>query len=173
MAAHLARHQSTTHGTRTKKAGRPAGRGAASRGWPAGRLSYAEGNGAAQLRQAMQNYYDELNARRDAIEHEITNIATAMQSIGGTAAAAPARRGPGRPPGRPAAAGRGGRAGSLREYVVGVLKSSPEPMSPRDIAGAVQKSGYKTKAKDLTKAVSNLLPHLSGIKKVGFGKYKM
>jgi len=46
-------------------------------------------------------------------------------------------------------------------------------MSPRDIGASVKKAGFQTKAKDITKAVSNTLPTLTGIKKVGFGMYRM
>ena len=46
-------------------------------------------------------------------------------------------------------------------------------MSPKDIAARIVKAGYKSKAKDLTKAVSNTLPQLKQVKKVGFGKYKV
>lgn len=183
MAAHLARHMSSTHGVSSGRKAAKSGRG---RGRPAKgaapsiQFHAAQSNGAAQIVSAMRNYYDELHARRAALEGELNWIETAMQSLGGGAPAAPARRGPGRPRGSGVAAGkgkgkgnRGPRAGALREYVVNVLSSTPDPMSPRDIADAVQRSGYKTKAKDLTKAVSNLLPNLSGLKKVGFGKYKM
>ncbi|MHC4695735.1 MAG: hypothetical protein ACYTFA_03215 [Planctomycetota bacterium] len=45
-------------------------------------------------------------------------------------------------------------------------------MSPNAIATAVAKSGYKSKAKDLAKAVSNSIPELKSVKKVGFGLYK-
>jgi hypothetical protein len=52
-----------------------------------------------------------------------------------------------------------------------VLRQSARPMSPRDIADSVVTAGYNTRAKDLTKAVSNTLPELKGIKRVGFGQY--
>jgi hypothetical protein len=35
----------------------------------------------------------------------------------------------------------------------------------------VVRAGYKTKAKDLTKAISNVLPELKMVKKVGRGMY--
>ena len=47
----------------------------------------------------------------------------------------------------------------------GIVKTTRE--------GKIVLAGYKSKAKDLTKAVSNALPQLKGIKKIGFGKYKM
>ena len=69
--------------------------------------------------------------------------------------------------------GSGGREGSLKSYMVKILRQRSRPMSPRDIAARIVKAGYKSKAKDLTKAVSNALPQLRGVKKVGFGMYKM
>lgn len=174
MAAHLARHQSTIHakgggkaagGSSGRRPGRPPG---------SGRASYTgSNNGATQVLGAMQDYYDQLHRRRQEIESELAAVASAMETIGGsTPAAAPAKRGPGRPPSRGPIAGTG-RSGSLKEYVVTVLKQSSEPLSPREIAGAVQNSGYPTRAKDLTKAVSNLLPNVERIKRVGFGKYTL
>ncbi len=44
-------------------------------------------------------------------------------------------------------------------------------MSPNDIGLSVKKAGFKTKAKDITKAVSNVLPELKMVKRVGFGMY--
>jgi hypothetical protein len=64
------------------------------------------------------------------------------------------------------------RAGSLRDYIGRVLKQRSKPMSPAEIGTSVVKAGFKTKAKDITKAVSNTLPKMTNIKKVGFGKYK-
>ena len=55
--------------------------------------------------------------------------------------------------------------------IVKVVRQSKKPLSPREIAGAVVKAGYKTKAKDLTKAVSNALPEMKSVKRMGFGKY--
>ena len=37
----------------------------------------------------------------------------------------------------------------------------------------VKKAGFKTKAKNLTKAVSNKLPDLKSVKRVGYGKYQL
>ena len=46
-------------------------------------------------------------------------------------------------------------------------------MSPKEIAVSVVKAGYKSGAKNLTKAVSNALPEMSEVKKVGRGEYRM
>jgi hypothetical protein len=187
MAAHVARHMSSMHGIASKrKAGKPGRRPGRPAGGAASAVRYdaAHQNGTAQIVSAMRNYYDELCARRAALEGQMNWVEEAMQTIGRGAPVTAARGGPGRKPGRVTVMARGRakgkgrgnrtpRAGALREYVLNVLSASPEPMGPREISGAVMKSGYNTKAKDLTKAVSNLLPKLKGLKKVGFGKYKV
>jgi len=90
--------------------------------------------------------------------------------VGGmSSSAAPAPRG------RAAVSKRGRRqAGqALRDFVIRVLRQSPIPMSPKKIAAAVKGAGYRTSAKDLTKAVSNVIPQVNGVKRVGFGEYSM
>lgn len=181
MPAHLARHENSMHeaGRRATlaqprmagKRGRPRGSGTVFRG-------NAPGGNASDLIGRMQDYHNDLVIRRESLDSEITAITSAIEAMG---AAAPARRGPGRPPGkrgRPAGRvgrppGSGSRSGSLREYVFKALGQRNAAMSPREIAGTVQKIGYKTKARDLTKAVSNLLPQLEEVKRVGFGKYQL
>ena len=122
----------------------------------------------AQLVGDMQAYLGELSRRRVALDAELTAITGALKAMGTktspATAGAPKR---GRPPGR------GTRPGSLKSFIVRVLRQRSRPMSPRDIATGVTKLGYKSKAKDLTKAVSNSLPELKSIKKVGFGLYKL
>ncbi|MCH9003572.1 MAG: hypothetical protein IIC02_13450, partial [Planctomycetes bacterium] len=54
-----------------------------------------------------------------------------------------------------------------------VLEHQSTPATPKEIASKVLRSGYQSRAKDLTKAVSNALPELKRIKKVGFGKYSL
>jgi hypothetical protein len=46
-------------------------------------------------------------------------------------------------------------------------------MSLQDIGTRVKKAGYKTKAKDLTGAVSSTLPALKNVKRIGYGKYQL
>ena len=65
----------------------------------------------------------------------------------------------------------GARAGSLKDRIVKVLRQRTKPMTPKDIAAAVRNAGYKTKAKDLTKAVSNALPEMKMVKRVDRGLY--
>jgi hypothetical protein len=108
-------------------------------------------------------------AQRGAIDEQIGAIENAMSAMGG---GQPKRIG--RPKGRPAvrARGRAGRAGSLKDSIVNVLKKRSTPMSPRELSTAVVRAGYKTKAKDLTKAISNILPQIKAVKKVGRGMYR-
>ena len=66
-----------------------------------------------------------------------------------------------------------GRPGSLKGYIVRVLRQTSKPMSVQDIGTRVKKAGFKTKAKNLTKAVSNTLPGVKNVKRVGYGKYQL
>lgn len=184
MPAHLARHMNTIH---SASAGGPAGKKriaasakaarkrsrATAKGttsWGAGPAASGQlGTGvAARLVGDMQSYLGDLQRQREALDAEVSAISGALAALGNPKAArspdAPRR---GRPPGS------GGRPGSLKSFIVRVLSQRSRPMSPRDIAAAVAKTGYKSKAKDLTKAVSNSLPELKNIKKVGFGMYQL
>ncbi len=92
----------------------------------------------------------------------------AIDALGGVAAktkpAAKERRGRAR---------RGGpRPGSLKDYILRVLRGKVRPMSPAKIADRVKKAGYKTKAKNLPNMVSNTLAQMAGVKKVGRGLYR-
>lgn len=175
MAAHLARHKNTTHATGTRKKatkkrrGRRPGKRTTYRAAVASGPASAVSNGAARLLDEMQSYLGDLAARQVAIQAEIEAVTSAMNAMGGSGSAVAPSAAPRR--GRPK--GSGGRAGSLKDYIQRVLRQSPQALSPRDIATAVKKSGYKTKAKDLTKAVSNMLPTMKNVKRVGFGSYRM
>ncbi len=70
---------------------------------------------------------------------------------------------PGRRPGRP---------GSLKQMIIQVLRQRSQPHTPQEIADGVVKAGYKTSSNNLTKSVSNTLPTLSEVKKVGRGLYQ-
>ena len=186
MAAHLGRHQNTIHGAgargpRGKKKmkrgpGRPksrrVGRPRGSRN-SAAMTSMGGGDGAIRLLSQMQAYFSDLSAQRASIDAQIMGIENAMSSLGGATprARSVARRGrpPGRRPGRPA--GSGAREGTLKDTIVRVLSQRSAALSPQDIATSVLKAGYKTKTKDLSKAVSNTLPQMNNIKRVGRGMY--
>jgi hypothetical protein len=183
MKAHLARHMNTIHASparrkaAAKKRRRKGGakrRKVARAPRRAAMRAGAVGAGGARLLSDMRAYYGELTTQRSSLDAEIGAIETAMSAMGGTApkrSTRPKARGGTRGPGRPPRAPRAGRAGSLKEAIVNVLSQRRTPLSPRDLAGAVVRAGYKTKAKDLTKAISNVLPELKMVKKVGRGMY--
>ena len=176
MKAHLARHMNTIHGSSKrvqavaakkrvkragkKKVGRPRGRVVAVRRAPT--------DGGMRVLSEMRAYHAELTTMRGSLDSQINAIESAMSAMGGLQAKAAPRRG--RPPGRTTR--RAGRAGSLKESIVNVLRTQRTAMSPRELSSAVVRAGYKTKAKDLTKAISNILPQLKMIKKVGRGMYQ-
>ena len=179
MAAHLARHQNAVHGAggrkkTGKKTGRRAGRASAS---PA---PMGGDEGASRVLSEMSAYLEDLQAQRDAITNQIAGVEDAMNMMGGAKVAVPSgpragRRGPGRPAGkrgRRATRGVHGREGSLKPMIVKALRSSSAPMSPSDIAKAVISNGYQTRTSNLTKAVSNALPDIKGVRKVGRGQYR-
>ena len=182
MAAHLARHMNTIHaakagGKAPKKAaaakrhpGRPkgtahtggAGKGIKRAGSPLGDVS-------SRLLNDMRSHHQALIAQRSTLDGQIDCMARAIAAMGPAGPAHAARK-VFKKKGRPA--GKGMRAGSLKEFIVRVLRQQGKPMSPREIGIKVVGAGFKTKAHDLTKAVSNTLPQMGGIKKVGFGLYQ-
>lgn len=197
MPAHLARHQSAIHASPAVR--KAAARKAASRR-AAGRATTAttvrKGKAGKQAERAyvraasapgrpagavfgivkeMNAYRAGLVANRDALEGQISAIETAISAIAGTSGgkAKMTRRPVGRPAGRPVGrpAGKRARAGSLKDVIVKVLSQRAKPLKPSQISAAVQKAGYTSKAKDLTKAVSNVLPEIKQVRKVGFGIY--
>jgi len=186
-------------GRRGRPPGRPPGRPRVGRPAAAGALGSA---GASDLIGRMRDYHADLEMRRSSLESEITAVTSAIEAMGGSGMTMGVRRRVGRPPGkrgrpagrvgrpagrvgRPAGrvgrpAGRvgrprgsGGREGSLRDFVFKAMGQTSAPMSPREIAAAVMNLGYKTAAKDLTKAVSNLIPQAKEIKRMGFGRYQL
>ena len=173
MAAHLARHTNTIHGPRRgpkpvarRGPGRPPKRRV---GRPRGSRSYAHaatGDGATQLLSQMQSYYSELTARRANLDAQIAGMESAMTVMG----EAPMGRATGRKRGRPPGSGK--KTGSLKDTIVRVLRQRVRALSPKEIAAGVMKSGYRTSTKNLTKAVSNTLPDMTDIRKVGRGLYQ-
>jgi len=128
----------------------------------------APAGGSGRVLREMKAYHADLAAMRSSLNAQIDAIEVAMEAMTGIQAkSAPQRRAPTRGRGRP------GRAGSLKDSVVNVLRKHRTPMSPRDLSSAVVRAGYKTKAKDLTKAISNILPQLKMVKKVGRGMYRV
>ena len=175
MAAHLARHANTIHASRRRlkpTARRKPGIARARRiGRPKGSRSFARanasgGDGAARLISQMQSFYSELTSRRSNLDAQIAGMESAINILG----AAPQGRSTGRKLGRPA--GSGSRTGSLKDTIVRVLRQRAVALSPREIAARVVKAGYKTSTKNLTKAISNTLPEINNVRKVGRGLYR-
>ena len=171
MPAHLARHMNTTHASPAARAARQ--RMAARAGTTGRRGSYTVMSGgdssfadSADLLSGIQAYHEDLLAKRDQIDLELSALGGALSALGSTSAS-PARIGAPKRGRR----GAGAREGSLKSFIVKVLGRQSTPATPKEIASKVLSSGYQSKAKDLTKAVSNALPELKKIKKVGFGKY--
>jgi hypothetical protein len=167
MAAHLGRHKNTIHGGgKAGKVGRPrktAGRPKTRRATVVGG---ADG-GADRVISEMTAYLNQLTAQRESLDAQISGIQNAIGMMGGVQLAAPSAPRRGRPPGG------GPRTGSLKSTIVKVLRQRGRAMSPKEIAVSVVKAGYKSGAKNLTKAVSNALPEMSEVKKVGRGEYRM
>jgi len=173
MAAHLGRHANTIHGTRKGPkpvAKRKPGRPRKSRiGRPKGSRSFARaaiGDGATRLLSQMQSFYSELTARRSSLDAQIAGMEGAINILG----AAPKAGATGRKLGRPT--GSGSRAGSLKDTIVRVLRQRAVALSPKEIAAKVVQAGYKSSTKNLTKAISNTLPEINTVRKVGRGLYR-
>jgi len=187
MAAHLGRHMNAIHrggkkaakkgGSKAKRGpGRPKGAGRKKAGRAAAGSPMGLGDAGARVVSQMASYQDHLIMQRDSLDAKIDAVARAIQELGTSAPRA--GRKPGRKPrrklGRPAGRKSSGvRPGSLKAFIVRVLGQHSRPMSPSDIGSRVQKAGFKTKAKDLTKAVSNLLPTIENVERVGFGQYQL
>jgi len=114
----------------------------------------------------MQSFYSELTERRSSLDAQIAGMEGAINILG----AAPRARATGRKLGRPA--GSGTRTGSLKDTIVRVLRQRAKALSPREIAAGLVRAGYKTSTKNLTKAVSNTLPEINNVRKVGRGLYR-
>ncbi len=185
MPAHLGRHMKAIHGSkgRTKSfrktassakrpVGRPRAAGVKSARRPKVRYGVIRKSAAEAtfvLLGDMQTYHDNLLSQRMSLDSQIDRLATAMTALSGAPKAVSTYKKTrmGRPKGS------GGREGSLKNFIVRVLRQHTKPMRPSDIGARVVKAGFKTKAKDITKAVSNTIPELKNVKRVGFGLYKL
>lgn len=104
----------------------------------------------AQIEQTLE----QLGSIQEQAMEEIRQELKAVQGRDGmrrapraAAVAAPAKR-----RGRPAA-----EAGSLREYILKVLRESGKPMRPKDIQQAVLDAGYKTTSQRFSVIVNQTL----------------
>ena len=161
MPAHLARHMNTTHASRKAKARKR--RSVVTRSVGAG-ASFTDASG---LLREIQAYHADQLVKRDQIDREISALDDALAALGSTGNGAATRVVQTRKVKRAS----GGREGSLKNFIVKVLGQRSTPATPKEIASKVVLAGYQSKAKNLTKAVSNALPELKKVKKVGFGKY--
>ena len=184
MAAHLARHTNAIHGSKKRKISHAmVSRKRAKRSTVQRKVVRTATASRAKLGpigafsstprgiiHAMRAHHAELLAQRLSLETQMNALAGAMETLG---AATPrgVTRSTGKKRGRPV--GAVGRKGSLKSYIVRVLRQRSTPMSLKDIGTRVKKAGFKTKAKDLTKAVSNTIPGLKSVKRVGHGKYRL
>ncbi len=196
MPAHLARHTNAMHGGkgRPKAAAKTAAR---LRGRPVGRTATGTARGRRPMRRVgavrsmgfegstrliveMQTYHGDLLLQRTSLDGQIDAVARAMEAMGSTTPARAPRKaksagrkftGRGRAAARPKS-GKGPRTGSLRDYITRVLRQNKKGLSPREIGTRVIKAGFKTKAKDITKAVSNTIPKVKSVKRIGFGVYR-
>jgi len=191
MAAHLARHAGSMHGQKTaaptasvKAAPAKTARRMARRA-PVRTASMSAGAGS--IVGQMREYQASLMSQRGSLESQIAGIEAAIGALGGiTGSGRPAmRRGPGRPrtitmaPPRPVGrpklgrpAGSGARAGSLKENIVKILRQAGKGLTVQEIASSVKASGYSTKSSNLSKAVSNAIPGLKLVRRVGRGVYR-
>lgn len=168
MAAHLARHMAS-HNKAGRSVVKASGRGPGRPKGSKNKASITSGTnfslaGHGDIVQQMENYRRDLENQRQQIDQALEGITTALRAFGSSGSMK-------RPVGRPR--GSSSRAGSLKSYIIDVLKKSKKPMSPREISAATLKAGYPTKSDDLTKAVSNALPQIKQAKRIGFGMYKM
>ncbi len=121
----------------------------------------------------MQAYRSDLVGKQAALQAEIDGLGAAIAAMGGSAAAAAAG---GSKVGRPKAGGggrgrRGARAGSLKSYVLRVMKKGSQ-MAVKDIAVAVKRAGYSTNSSNFANQVSNALAQMGELTKVERGRYR-
>jgi hypothetical protein len=167
MAAHLARHQSTIHGAKSRKTSakrrvaKRAGRKMARRA-----MKRAPQSQAAPLLQQMQAYHKDLLAQRAQVTTEIDAIEKALAVMGGTRPASARRAGRGR---------RGGatRPGSLKSHIERVLRARGATMAVKDVTAGVLKAGFKTKNKTLAKSVGIALGQMPSVRRVARGRFRL
>lgn len=175
MAAHLGRHTHTIHGSRKRPKSMAKGKSSRLRKNRIGptkgirsiaHISTSTGDGVTRLLSQMQSYYAELTDQRSTLDAQIAGMESAIHILG----AAPRASAAGPRMGSPT--GSSGRTGSLKETIVRVLRQRARALSPKEIAAGLVRAGFKTSAKNLTKAVSNTLPEIDNVRKVGRGLYR-
>ena len=123
------------------------------------------GPNARLLLTGLKQYHQELVRRSATVQVEMSAVASAIEAMGAAVPTAPAKARPGPRP----------RGGSLKEFIVRVLASSPGPMSVKQIGTGVVRAGYRTKSKSLGNQVSMGLTQMAKkrqIRKVSRGMYR-
>jgi hypothetical protein len=166
MAAHLGRHQSTVHAAK-KPPARPVGSAKRRRSRRAtARPRQVPLVGAARVTAQVGAYRDQLAAQRAELDAQLGVIDRALAVLGvvassGTKRIAAVRR------------SRAARAGSLKSFIIRVLRGRVRPMRVKDITAAVRKAGYATKNKTLDKSVGNALAAMPEITRAARGQYRL
>jgi hypothetical protein len=123
-------------------------------------------------------YRNTLMSQRTALDAAIAGLNQALAAMGSpvgtTAAYTRSARGT---PGAVAAPRRRGRplkAGSLRNYITGVLRNQPGGMQVKAIAEAVKRAGYKSTSRSFGNQVSAALAAMrSDVQKLGRGQFRL
>ena len=158
MAAHLGRHKSTMHAAK-KPPARRIGPATAQRG-------HVLPAGAAAATAQVRAYRDQLAAQRAELDAQLVAIDDALALLGGTVSVATQRVARRRRRG-------GTRTGSLKDFIVRVLRGRVRPMRVKDITAAVRKAGYATKNRTLDKSVGNALAAVPQVVRVARGQYRL
>lgn len=160
---------------KAKRRGRPPG---SKNRRPAGKLNVIS---TADLRAELsrrEGQVGKLQARERELAAELAQVQRELAAFGLASAPAPARRGPGRPPGPrlailrgPLAAGRKRHQNdsNLEAALAGVLKG--KTMGVTEVASAVQAAGYRTTSPNFRTIVNQALIRSNLIKKVSRGQY--
>ena len=165
MAAHLGRHKSTMHAAKKPPAQRFVRVKRRRLRRPQAQPGHVLPAGAAAATAQIHAYRDQLAAQHDELDAQLVAIDNALAMLGGTVSVATqpvARR------------RRGGRhPGSLKDFIVRVLRGRVRPMSVMGITAAVRKAGYATKNRTLDKSVGNALAAVPQVVRVARGQYRL
>lgn len=149
-----------------RRPGRPPGSGRAAAASASGSAAGAIGS----IRQALAH----LENDRAQLDRQIDALRTALRELGQAAPAlAAAPRVAAAPVGGGGGRGRRPRAGSLKEFIQGVLTQAGGVMAVRDITDGVLAAGYQSKNQTLAKSVGIALTEMPGVIKVGRGQFRL
>ncbi len=161
MAAHLARHRSTTHAAKAERAVPAQG---ARR--PSKAAAPGASHGLAAVVGVIQRSRGELVAQRAALDAQVAALDRVLQVLGA---------GPSEPPlatGRKQA-GMSYRPGTIKAYIQSVLQAHDDAMSVRDITAAVRSAGYPSKNPTLDKNVGMALAGMPDAVRVHRGVFRL